>query len=292
MSNFCVSFPDANIPLSVILGETEFEQKIKFFQESVLKDKLNVEILPKTNDEVINRISKAFTVFDDILKKLGTKLETLTGTKLSDLIIETLILKRIEQAIDEIITDFVKTIEHERQRNRAIQQTRIVEAALVRAVYTVLESKEKIVMFELLKKIDKQCVQIYVEYGDRFSSFLKILNAKVLVHKELWRPRQKLADVLSIVRNPNDVELLSQAVCRMFQVNLWGAIVTADYSDIFHKRDPIYTQTLLTVCDPLYLLNHLDGQIQVNIHPQDEARKIDLRFGELVTLPTRPGHIA
>jgi hypothetical protein len=78
----------------------------------------------------------------------------------------------------------------------------------------------------------------------------------------------------------------------MFQENCWGAVVTVDYSDIYHKRDEIYKETLLTVCDPLYLLEHLDNRVQSNIQPQTEAKAVRLPYTEFVAFPTRPAHIA
>jgi hypothetical protein len=159
-------------------------------------------------------------------------------------------------------------------------------------MYKVLESGQKDTMEAVLKRCQDECSKIYTDYYDRFASFVTGIKGRVLKIEEIFEPCQKLHDALSIVRNPNDMVLLAQATCRMFQENCWGAVVTVDYSDMYHNRDLIYKGTLLTVCDPLYLLVHLDTRVRSNFYPKDEAKAVGLPHTELVAFPARSPHIA
>jgi hypothetical protein len=88
IANVCIVFPDANIPLGVVLRDTEFQKKIEFFQQSVAKYHLRTEILPKTNDEVTHRINESFKSFTSTLKRFRLEIEGSTKSTFSLLPVE------------------------------------------------------------------------------------------------------------------------------------------------------------------------------------------------------------
>jgi hypothetical protein len=294
IANCCLAFPDANIPLGVILEETEFESKIAFFEQSSVKYNLKIEILPKTDEEVAHRIGKAFASFQEILKRVTSEIEQSSKTKLPQLIVDSGLLDQVEQAVNRIITDVIRTKTKVRDRFRSLQEVRVVENALVLEMYKALESAsgQKDSMAVVIKKSRDECSKLYTEYNDRFSRFVKRVNGRVLKPQEVYEPLQKLHDALATVNNLNDKVLLAQAACRMYQENRWGAVVTVDYSDIYHNRDEIYKNILLTISDPLYLLQHLDSRVKSNFYPRDEAKSTGVPYTEFVKFPARPAHIA
>jgi hypothetical protein len=294
VANLCVAFPDANIPLALIFDETEFSKKIEFFEQSIAKYNLRIEILPKTDDEVTNVINKNCELFAQTLNQIRAEIENSAKTKIDALSAEIKVLQQIEEAIDRTIVDLRNAIQNPKQREKLVRQTRVVENALVRKLYRALESGRQESMKNIFKEVQDDCEKAYTDYHDKYGEFrMRFRCPKPLKEEEIFNPLPKLWEVLKrcVPTNLNDVVLLVQGTCRMFQLNCWGAVVTADYTEIFHNRISIFNGTLLTVCDPLYLLHHLDNRIASNLTPQDEAKAKGLIFHLLVNFPAKPAQI-
>lgn len=295
VANVCVAFPDANIPLALIFDETEFARKIAFFEESIAKYNLHVEILPKTNDEVTNVINKNCELFARTLEQIRAEIENVASTKIDVLSAEIKVLQHIEEAIDRTIITLRGAIQSPEKLEKAIRQTRIVESALVIKLYHILESGRQGSMKNVFKEIQDDCEEAYTDYHDKYTKFRETFRCPTpLKNDEIYKPLRKLWDELRrcVPNNLNDVVVLVQATCRMFQLNCWGALVTADYTDIYHNRDSIFNATLLTVSDPLYVLHHLDNRIASNFKLHEGAKAKGLIYHQLVDFPARPPQIA
>lgn len=57
----------------------------------------------------------------------------------------------------------------------------------------------------------------------------------------------------------------------LIQLNMWGAVASSDYSDMFRNRIAIYGLTFLSICDPLYLLATLEDKVNVELRPRTAA---------------------
>jgi hypothetical protein len=69
-----------------------------------------------------------------------------------------------------------------------------------------------------------------------------------------------------------------------------SAMPKAEYSatDMFRNRIAIFGQTLLSVCDPLYLAATLEQTIGIQLRPQTAADARGIPFRRLVVFPQGP----
>ena len=136
-------------------------------------------------------------------------------------------------------------------------------------------------MQQFFKSVEDAFSQRYNEFCDRKVTFIKELDARSIEPRKLAKASKKLISILQKgcnVAKPTDQILLSQAVCRMYELDRWYAVVSVDYTHMVNQRIAIDKFTLLTVSDPLYLVFHLDKKLDSFLKPKEEADKQGIQY--------------
>lgn len=284
-----------------MLDEKEFLKKIEFFVGTVTRYGITVEILPKASGEIDRRLRKTSELAALVLNGFRESIEKAAKAEVTKIAVDTRALNLIEQAMESMAQDPFSHVPSEfRSRYRepralyrdAIDKIRFVEATLLLELYETLESEKNMFLGELFKKLEDEITALYSSLTDRYDNLKLKLSARPLKSDELLEADARLTQCLSIdcrVMDPDDIDLLREAVCRMFKINCWSAVVSTDYKHMIQNRKLISKYTMLDVCDPLYLLSHLEERIGCGSSPADEAKKKGVTYEKFVKFPMTRG---
>ena len=91
------------------------------------------------------------------------------------------------------------------------------------------------------------------------------------------------------VKNSSDVEVLCQAVSRMYTLNKWVAVVTIDFNDMVRRKELLDKFIQLVIADPLYCFFSLDRKIDLALKPIDFAQKNGIAYKTFLKQPPNIG---
>jgi hypothetical protein len=163
-----------------------------------------------------------------------------------------------------------------------MRRARIVETTVMLKFWEKL-GNSVMNMDDFFKEIKNDFGEDIKAISSKQALLLKEIGATTVDEKKIPETTDYLHLIFSKkcrIKNSCDIELLSQAVSRMYSLDRWGVLLTTDYGDIVSKNDPIWKLTLLTICDPLYFLYKLDNKMDLKLTPKSFAAKYSVLFGK------------
>ena len=138
-------------------------------------------------------------------------------------------------------------------------------------------------MEQLFKNLQDSLGERYKEFSFRQSTLMKEIGAVSIDKSKILETTKELGNIFSKrcrIKNWSDIELLCEAVYRMYKTNRWCAVLTTDYGDMVRNASQIERLTFLAVCDPLYVLYRLDTKLDVALQPKSAAGKFKIHFAK------------
>jgi hypothetical protein len=287
-----VVFPDSCTVLNYIFSEEEFKLKVEYFRKMVAKG-IPCEVLPKVNDEILQKLINATTEFSDTLRKCKFHSQNVAKQPLDKISISKDVAEILEQAFGKIFFELArKTFSSLEKKSAAIRRIRVVETSVMNSFGDTIEKSEVLTLKDFFDRMENDFKDKYTEFCDKQSLFMKELSAAALKKEDLLETADDLEKTLlhlCNIHNKDDRELLCQAIGRMYKINKWSAVVTTDYTDIVRNRMAIDFKTQLVVSDPLYFPYRLEKKIKCALHPQEGAVKIKLVWRKLIKSPPNIG---
>jgi len=284
---------DASVLLHHIFNEEEFRPKIQYFVNVIRKEEIPCEVLPLTTYEVNKRITEAATEFSKVLSSCRTHTEKIASKSLSELKIDRKLAYVLERAFSETFEDISKKhCRRRRQKTAKIRNARIIEFAVMMEFWNAL-SGSRLNMEQFFENLKDSLGERYREFCLKQSTLMEEIGASTIDQPHMLQTTKTLANKFSKrckIRNSNDVNLLCQAVGRMYETDKWCVVVTTDYGDMVKNDSQIRHLTLLTVCDPLYVVYRLDSKLDLALKPKSAATKFKIRFAEFFK-PTKPAGV-
>jgi len=279
---YCFTIIDANIILHYLFDEEEFKAKIKHFIENNKKEKIVCEILPKTVNEITKKIYEATNEFSNLLKRCKAQLGIISRRPLSELQIDRTTGNLLENTFSIIFREISRKNCSPKQKLTRMRRARIVESTIMIKFWEKLGNSD-VTMNDFFESLKTDFGDTVKQIFTKQALLVKEIGATTVDKKTISQTTQKLQLLFSKscrINNSCDVELLCQAVSRMYDVNRWAILLTTDYGDIVSKSDRIWRCTLLTVCDPLYFLYKLDNKIDLGLTPKSVAAKYKILFAK------------
>jgi hypothetical protein len=285
--------------VNYVFREELFSQKVQFVVEMAKKG-IPCEILPHVSTEITKKLMETTSNYINILKACERQCESLCSLSSDKIMVTRNIAYIMEKAFSTLFKDaswksyahsmggryigkaaYLKIIEKERT------QIRVVENAVMLALWTEVNHGTSMNLRDFMNKLEKNLKETYIAFCDLQSSFMEVTNALVLVEGDLGETAKGLEELLKgcNVYNEQDVELLRQAIGRMYKLNKWCSVVTTDYSDMVNNRELIDQITMLRVSDPLYFVYHLDRKLDFSLNPRMGALKFGVKVDTLVKCP-------
>ena len=143
----------------------------------------------------------------------------------------------------------------------------------------------KLNMEQLFKNLKDSLGERYKEFSFRQSTLMKEIGAVNIDKSKILETTKELGNIFSKrcrIRNRSDIELLCEAVCRMYKTNRWCGVSTTDYGDMVRNASQIERLTSLAVCDRLYVLYRLDSKLDVALQPKSAAAKFKIHITEFL----------
>jgi hypothetical protein len=255
------------------------------FLKDIQQIKVPCEILPQVEIEIVKRLFYASQEYIKIVRRCSFLTARIVGQPLEKINIGKEVLKFLEQAFSGMYDETErKHYPSMADKTNALTAVRIVETALILKIREDLE-KSNITMKEFFESAENIFKGKYDEFCDRKVSFVRELAAQPVDASKSVRASKRLTDILQKncnVAKPSDQILLSQAICRMYSLDRWYAVVSTDYSHMINHRLAIDGSTLLTVSDPLYLIFHLDEKIDKALKPRQEAGRLKIPWSSFM----------
>jgi len=273
--------------LNYIFSEEESRPKIEYFSNMINKG-IACEILPKVNIEIMKRLFRASERFIRIIRSCKVISRSVAKQSLDKIFIVKETAEILELAFSAIFRQISrKYFRTFPEKTATIRRARVVETSVMLEFWSVIERSEKISLSVFLNKLEENFKEKYIEFCDKQSLFMGKLNADLLKNTDILETKKSLAEMLLKcgVRNYNDVEVLSQAIGRMYKIRKWCTVVTTDYTDIIQNRIVIDRLTQLIVSDPLYFLYHLDKKIDCALNPEDGAKRMKVAYMSFFKAP-------
>ena len=288
VGSHCSCFPDSSVVLQLVFREPEFAEKVTVFETSVGKLKVQTEILPRVNFEVTRKLMFSSEQSVTVLNMISDAVKQGSGKKLNELPLNQYNLTLVEQAMEVVCSSIQSKFSSNQKRSKSeIRTARTVETALVSKAQTAIESNSSMTLDDLISSTADEFADEYSKLCDRLSAFVSKVGAIFVGQHDIPKASSALkARLSSIVNNSWDVEVLSQAACRMIHRNRWSALVSFDFKDMVQNQVMIEKTALLLVCDPLYLGAHLQKRMDMNITPKEEARNRGLSDSDFVDNPS------
>jgi len=286
IKSFCTIVPDSNIALHFIFEEEHFKLKVDYFLKIISSHKISCEILPGINKEINKRLINAVEKYYTICKLIKEWIRD-NVSDISKIVVTKEVFGLLERAFLSLAAEASSG-----RVGIELAELRIVEDALIQLLHELNEKTVEISLKDFFKSAEDQLGRKYTEFSDRQSLLVQKLNAKIIRKDEILPVTNELNNVLKIkckIRNPNDVEQISETISRMYALNRWYGFVSTDYQHIIRNKEAIEKYVGLIVSDPLYILYHLDRKVNESINPQEDALKKGIPFKEFVKFPSRPG---
>ena len=287
IKSYSAVFPDSCIMLNYIFNEEEFRPKIEYFSNMVAKG-IPCEILPKVNVEIVERLFNATEEFAKTLRRCKGISQFITKQSLDKIFIVKETAEILEQAFSRVFVEISKKYFRTfAEKTTAIRRARVVETSVMLEFWNAIGCSENITLSAFLDKLENNFKEKYIEFCDKQSLFMERLNANSLKQEDLPQTANSLQEILCKcgVRNESDVEVLCQAIGRMYGTNKWCALVTIDYGDLIRNKVIIEKLTQLIVSDPLYFVYHLDKKIDFALHPKDGASRMNIDYVSFIKSP-------
>ncbi|MEM0095676.1 MAG: hypothetical protein QW660_03470 [Candidatus Bathyarchaeia archaeon] len=272
IKSYCVISFDSSALLNYVFGEV-FKIKVASLIEDIKETSISCEILPQVSHEISKKLLFAAEQYVRILGKCKLLISRLLGCPLNQVKIKRDIAVKIEKAFGGIIEEIErKHYPQVWEKIRDINSARIIETTVMLEFKRFLsKSKERpSSLEEFFKELEDEFQRKYSEFNDSLNSLYITINAQKLKKDEIPKATEKLREILAkkcnIHRSP-DLELISEAVCRMYSINKWYALASTDYADLVNNKEAVDNFTLLTISDPLYVLFHLDEKIDIALNP-------------------------
>lgn len=303
ISSYCAVFPDTCIIVNYVFKEELFNQKVQFIVEMAKKG-IPCEVLPHVRAEITKKLMETTSNYINNLKACTRQCESLCSLSSDKIMVTRNLAYLLEKAFSLLFKDAswkactqnmghyigkaaqnIKIIEKERTR------IRVVENAVMLAFWTEVNHGVSTNLREFMDKLEKSLEETYIAFCDLQSSFMQVTNAVLLTEGDLEETAKGLEQILQgcNVHNKQDVEMLRQAIGRMYRLNKWCSIVTTDYSDMVNNRELIDKTTMLRVSDPLYFVYHLDRKLDFSLNPKTGAPKLGVKVDTLVKCPPNIG---
>lgn len=277
---YCFVVIDASIILHHIFNEEEFRSKIEYFLNINRKEKIHCEVLPKTVYEVNKRITEAANEFHRVLTSCKKNAEVIARKPLSKLVLDRNSAHILRKTFTKTFNDISRYCHQFTIKREKLRRARIVEAAVMMEFFNNFGTK-KLNMEQFFQNIKNSFGDIYKQFCLKQSTLMKEIGATAINKSQIPGTSGKLIDIFSTrcrIKNRNDIELLCEAVCRMYKTNKWCAVTTTDYTDMVQKAPKIERLTLLIVTDPLYFLYRLDSKLDWATQPKSAASRVKIRF--------------
>lgn len=294
IKSFCVVSLDSSVILNYVFGES-FKIKIDSLIEDIKETSISCEILPQAAHEITKKLFFAAQQYMEILRKCQFLIKKILDRPLDEVKMGKNIAVVIEKAFGGIIEEVErKHYPQVWQKIRELNSARIIETTTMLEFKRFLSvSKDKsLSLEEFFKKLEDEFQQKYSEFNDNLNLFYATVNAMKLKKDEIPKSTKKLREILSKkcnIHRPPDLDLISEAVCRMYSINKWYALVSTDYEDIVNNREFVDKFTLLTISDPLYVFFHLDEKIDIALNPRDGARRREVPYQAFIETYVPPG---
>lgn len=290
---YCFTVIDANIILHHLFNEEMFRPKIDYFIKNNHEQKIVCEVLPKTVSEVNKKIFEATNEFSNLQEKCKNDLVKISRTKLSDLKMNKDTGNFLEKTFSAIFTEIARKRCPPKQKSIRMQHARIVEATIMLTFWQKIGNTDED-MEVFFKEIKNEFGANFKKISSKQARLISEIGASYVDNEDVPETTDSLRLLFSKtcrINNTSDVELLCQAVSRMYKLNRWCVLLTTDYNDIVSKKDLIWTRSLLTICDPLYYLYKLDNKMDMNLLPKATASKYNILFGRFFKSKTPFGVI-
>jgi len=287
VKSYCTVFPDSCVILNYIFNEEEFRPKTEFFSNVIVKG-VKCEILPKVNDEILKKLTKATEDYTRIVRQCRAISQTATKKSLEKIPLVKETAELLEETFSEIFIRISrKHFPTFKQKSVVIRKARIVEVSVMLEFWESVERSEDLSLGAFLRNLEEKIKEKYIEFCDTQSLFMERLKAILLKKEDLLETSKGLEEMLlkSGVHNYSDIEVLCQAIGRMYKTKRWCAVVTTDYSDIIKRRMIIDRLTQLIVSDPLYFLYHLDRKIDCALNPEVGAERLKVSYRSFLKSP-------
>lgn len=278
---YCFTIIDANMIIHQLFDEEEFKLKIDYFFETSKKNKIDCELLPKTDIEITKKIYEVTNEFSNLIKKCKGILSSISRNQLENLSLDRHTAILLEKSFLKIFSEASRKNCDPKKKIIRMRRIRIIENLTMVNFWKEFGSKKNIKDF--FDEMENDFGNMFKQIFHKQAIIMKNIGITSVAKKDIPETTDNLKKLFSKncrIKNTDDIEFLCQAVSRMYDTDRWGIVISTDYVDIVKKCEGIWQSTFLTVCDPLYFLYKLENKLDLGLHPKKVASKYNVYFGK------------
>jgi len=292
VKSFCIIAPDSSVILDYAFMEKGFKIKVDYLIKDIQSIGITCEILPKVITEITKKLVFAAESYMRILRRCKFLVSKFLGSPLNQVEVEKNIVTIIEKSFSGLIEEIErKRYPQFRQKIKELNVARIIETAVMLELRQTLLESEEISLEDFFNRLEDKFEEKYEEFNNSVNSLFEAIKAEKICKDKIPEPSEKLRKILRKKCEVNelpDVDLLCEAISRMYSTNKWYAIVSTDYG-IVNNREAIDKFTLLTVSDPLYVFFHIDQKVDLALNPIEGAKRQGIPYQMFIKSFIPPG---
>jgi len=293
IKTYCIIALDSSVILDYVFREEGFKIKVDYLIADIKRLGVSCEILPRVIIEITRKSFFAAEQCVKIIRRCRFLVNKLIKAPLNQVKVK----KDIALTFEKTFSGIIEEIERKHfpqigQKIKELNSARIVETAAVLELKRCLLESEDISIEDFFNVLEDKFQKKYEEFNDSINYLFESINARKIKKDEIPKSTEKLRKILRKkcnVNKPPDLELLGEAISRMYSEKKWYGLISTDYTGIVNNKEVIDRFTLLTVADPLYIFFHLDHKVNLALDPVKVAIKRKIPYQTFTETFIPPG---